>query len=167
MECGLSLGSNLGDRLAQLKTARDRLAHLPGVRLLAQAPVYETEPVGVRPEYAHLPYLNTVLIVESALASGDLHAACAQVEEEAGRVRGADRFSPRTLDIDVLYAGGATSTVPALVLPHPRWAQRRFVLQPLADVRPNLVLPGAAGAVRSLLDALPAGEAVRLFAREW
>lgn len=167
MECGLSLGSNLGDRLAHLKTARDRLAAVPGVRLLAQAPVYETEPVGVRPEYAHLPYLNTVLIVASDLSPRDLHAACARIEEEAGRVRGEDRFAPRTLDIDVLYAGGGPSADPALVLPHPRWAQRRFVLQPLADVRPGLVLPGAAATVRAVLDALPAGEPVRLFAREW
>lgn len=167
MELALSLGSNLGDRLANLRGARDRIAAVPGLKLVAQAPVYETEPVGVRPEFAHLRYLNTVLIVETARAADDVHRDLAGIELDFGRVRSADRFAPRTLDIDLLFAGDCVSQSEHLFLPHPRWAQRRFVVQPLCDVRPDLCLPGMAKPVRDVLADLPPGEALTLFARDW
>lgn len=167
MEIGLSLGSCLGDRLAYLCGARDAIAALDGVRIVATAPVYETEPVGVRPEFAGLPYLNTVLVVETALNPESLRAHLAAMEEAAGRVRGADKFAPRTLDIDVLYAGHATLDTPTLTVPHPRWAQRRFVVQPLADVRPGLILPGSTETVADRLQTIPLTPSVRLFAQDW
>jgi len=80
METGFSLGSNLGDRLLQLATARDRICALPGVRPLATSPVYETDPVGVRPEYRHLPFLNAVLIVESARSPAEWRHLTSQIE---------------------------------------------------------------------------------------
>ena len=167
MEFALSLGSNLGDRLAWLRAGRDRIAALPGVRLTAQAPVYETEPVGVKPEYVHLRYLNTVLVLEADIPVTDLHCALSGIEQALGRVREHDRFAPRTLDIDILYAGRLISGPDGLAVPHPRWAQRRFVLQPLCDVRPDLVLPGASLPVRDLLSAFPAGDGLRLYAATW
>jgi len=167
METGLSLGSNLGDRLANLRAARERLLALPGVRLLAAAPVYETEPVGVKPEFRHLAFLNTVLILEGDLSPVEWRRTTARIEDELGRVRSADKFAPRTLDIDVLYVGDCCVDDGGLVIPHPRWMLRRFVLQPLADVRPELVLPGAALTVFQTLENLPPGEAVKKICTAW
>ena len=167
MEVGLSLGSNLGDRLAHLAAARQRVLALPGVRLLAASPVYETEPVGVQPEYQRLAFFNAVLIVASADAPATWRAATAQIEAELGRVRAADRFAPRVIDLDILFVGREVLEAGGLIIPHPRWAQRRFVLQPLADVRPDLVLPGAAASVRELLARLSPGEKVARFCETW
>ena len=167
MEIGLSLGSCLGDRLAFLRGARDAIEAIDGVRIVASAPVYETEPVGVRPEFAGLPYLNTVLILEAGPDVEALRHRLAAIEEKAGRTRGADKFAPRTLDIDVLYAGDTTLDTPTLVLPHPRWAQRRFDVQPLADVRPGLILPGRSESVAERLQTIPLTPSVRLFAQDW
>jgi 2-amino-4-hydroxy-6-hydroxymethyldihydropteridine diphosphokinase len=167
MECGFSLGSNLGDRLASLRAARRRLAALPGVRELAAAPIYETEPVGVQPEFRHLPFLNTVVILEGEHTPAEWRRLTAQIEDELGRVRSADRFAPRTLDIDVLYVGDCCVDEGGLVIPHPRWRLRRFVLQPLADVRPHLLLPGATQTVVQTLEHLPAGEAITRVCTIW
>lgn len=167
METGLSLGSNLGDRLANLRAARQRLVALPGVRLLAAAPVYETEPVGVKPEFRHLAYLNTVLILEGGGLPAEWRRQTALIEDELGRVRSADKFAPRTLDIDLLYVGDHCVDEGGLIIPHPRWMLRRFVLQPLADVRPDLLLPGATQTVRQTLANLPPGEAVKKISAPW
>lgn len=167
MEAGLSLGSNVGDRLERLRAARDRIAALPGVRLVAQAPLYETEPVGVKPEHKHLLFLNTVLIVETSRTLDDLQAALSAIEKDLGRVRGEDRFAPRLIDVDILYCGDHVSETDRLTLPHPRWSKRRFVVQPLADVRPDLRLPGFTKSVREILASLPPGEEVASFAIDW
>ena len=167
METGLSLGSNLGDRLANLRAARQRLVALPGVRLLATAPVYETEPVGVKPEFRHLAFLNTVLILEDEGEPAAWRRRTAQIEDELGRVRSADKFAPRPLDIDLLFVGDYCLDEGGLVIPHPRWMLRRFVLQPLADVRPDLLLPGATRTVRQTLEHLSPGEAVKPFCTAW
>lgn len=166
-EVGLSLGSNLGDRLANLRAARARLAVWPGVRLVASAPIYETEPVGVKPEYHHLAFLNTVLIVTGDFPPTVWRRLTAQIEDDLGRVRSDDKFAPRTLDIDVLYVGDLCCDDDGVIIPHPRWAERRFVLQPLADVRPDLVLPGAKQTVFQTLENLPVGETVNKFCAAW
>lgn len=170
MEIGLSLGSNLGDRIATFREAAVRLAKLPGLTLRAAAPVYETDPVDARPEYAHLKFLNTVLIAETtddALPLPELGRRLHEIEEELGRIRQADRNAPRTLDIDVLFAGSLTQSDGILDLPHPRWATRRFVVQPLADVRPGLVLPGETRTVADLLAGLPPAGIKRVFDAHW
>lgn len=167
MEIGLSLGSCLGDRLAHLRDARRAIGALRDVSVCAASPVYETEPVGVQPAFAGLPYLNAVLILETERDLDALRVELSDIEAAAGRVRSADRFAPRTLDIDILYAGDLRRDSATLTVPHPRWAERRFVVQPLADVRPDLVLPGCAETVRQRLDAIPLTPAVRLFADVW
>jgi 2-amino-4-hydroxy-6-hydroxymethyldihydropteridine diphosphokinase len=167
LEYGLSLGSNLGDRLANLRAARRGVRALPQTDLAAQSPVYETDPVDVADAWQALSFLNAVLIVRSALAPRDLNRGLHRIEAELGRVRGGDRNAPRPVDIDIIYAGSERSASDDLRLPHPRWAERRFVVQPLADVRPELVLPLEARTVRGVLLALPATPAVVAFAREW
>ena len=166
MELGLSLGSNLGDRLGNLREARRRIEALPGVVPLACSPVYETRPVGVAPATAHLWFLNAVLIVECAAELPAVSIALHAIEADMGRVRGPDPNMPRVIDIDVIYAGAARQADSALTLPHPRWAGRRFVVQPLADVRPGLRLPGEARTVAEVLAALPDEEGVRRIGAE-
>jgi len=162
MEIGLGLGSNLDHRLDNLREATKRITALPGTRLLAKAPIYETEPVDVKPEYKPLQYLNSVIIVESAMELMAFSDAIHKIEDEMGRIRTEDRNAPRTIDIDILYAGQITRADGTLDLPHPRLGHRRYVLQPLADVRPFLRLPGEARLVPDILKALPPSN-VKLF----
>ncbi|MEI8138620.1 MAG: 2-amino-4-hydroxy-6-hydroxymethyldihydropteridine diphosphokinase [bacterium] len=155
MEIGLSLGSNLDHRLENLREATNRIDVLPGVQVLAKAPIYETAPEDVKPEYKTLQYLNTVVIIETDMDLSAFSEAIHKIETDMGRVRTEDRNAPRVIDIDVLYAGNITRADGILDLPHPRWAQRRFVVQPLADVRPFLKLPGESRQVSEILKSLP------------
>lgn len=161
MDVGLSLGSCLGDRLALLRQAKTAIAALDDVEIVAVSPIYETEPVGVKPQYAQFPYLNAVVIIKTSRDLEALRQDLAGIESAAGRVRGEDKFAPRTLDIDILYAGDKKLATATLNLPHPRWAERRFVIQPLADVRPALVLPGIEETVLELLEKIPLTPPVR------
>ncbi len=156
-EIGLSIGGNMGDRMAHLRMATLEISKIPGVTLLAASPIYETEPVGVKEEYRDMPYLNAVLIVQSTLPLNDFSAAIHTIEGKLGRVRMDDRFAPRTIDVDILYAGDTIRAEDDLTLPHPRWAERRFVLQPLSDVRPDLIIPGSDRTVSAHVAALPTG----------
>ena len=157
VEAGVALGSNLGDRAAALRAAVSALRVLPGVEWVAQSRRYETEPEDVAPEHAALRFLNAVAIVRTDLAAADLLAALHGIERALGRRREGGQNAPRTIDLDLLYHGGTRSAAPDLVLPHPRLSRRRFVLQPLADVRPGLVLPGYGVTVAALLSACPPG----------
>lgn len=167
MEVGLSLGSNISSRLDNLKEAKRRILALPGSRLIAQSPIYETEPVGVKPEYQHLDFLNAILILEGPCSAHECFNHFRQIEDEMGRHRGLDRFAPRAIDIDMIYVDNLEIESGGLVIPHPHWKERRFVLQPLADVRPDLLLPGSNESVKDVLAALPEGEDVTLFTRDW
>jgi 2-amino-4-hydroxy-6-hydroxymethyldihydropteridine diphosphokinase len=157
MEVGLSLGSNIGDRLQYLRAAAGAIQALSEIQITGLSPIYETEPVGVKPEYRDMSYLNAVVILETSLAAHVVSGLIHDIEERLGREREGDRFAPRTIDIDILYAGCSISDDPELTLPHPRWAQRRFVLQPLCDLRPDLQIPGSGRTVREHLAALPPG----------
>lgn len=127
----LGLGSNLGDRRRYL---REAVAGL-GESVRAVSPVYETAPMG-GPE-AQGPYLNLVVQLEADLAPHELLALGKRLEAAAGRVR-AERWGPRTLDVDVLWIEGVTMGSPDLTVPHPRMRERRFVMAPLADVAPDI-----------------------------
>ncbi len=167
IEAGLSLGSNLDDKLASLRAARAAIAAIPEVSLLASAPLYETEPVGVPEEFANLPFYNTVLIVGTSLDAHKLFAELQKIELALGRKRTLRQNAPRLIDIDMIYYNGQTIRSGGLVIPHPRWTKRRFVLQPLADVRGFLILPGHDRRVRDILAALPSGQVVRQVMAEW
>jgi len=162
-EAILSLGSNQGDRLGWLKQAGLALLALPHTRLIALSPVYESDPVDVPARYRSLSFLNCVAVLKTTLPPRDFSAAVHAIEADLGRARDGTAGRPRTIDIDIIALGDLTLDAPDLTLPHPRAAARRFVLQPLADLRPSYVLPGATQPVSELLAGLPPAPGVRLF----
>jgi 2-amino-4-hydroxy-6-hydroxymethyldihydropteridine diphosphokinase len=127
----VGLGSNLGDRWMELKRAVDALPDVVRV-----SPVYETEPLG-GPEHQH-PYLNCVVELRTALSARDLLEVGRALEARAGRVK-KGKDEPRPLDVDVLLVSDSTFDEPGLKVPHPRMWERRFVLQPLSDLAPEIV----------------------------
>ena len=145
----LSVGSNLGDRLGTLQGCVQAISGLAGTDVLAISPVYETAPVGGP---AQPDYLNAVLAVRTALDPRALLAATQGIEADFGRVR-AERFGPRTLDIDIISYDGEVSDDPVLTLPHPRARERAFVLAPWHDIDSAASLPGR-GPVAALLARL-------------
>lgn len=130
----LSIGSNLGDRAAQLRTAVAEFADV----LLATSPVYETAPWGGVPQE---PYLNAVLLVAGDETPAEWLARAHKAEDAAGRER-TERWGPRTLDVDIVHVDGVLSEDPELRLPHPFAHERAFVLQPWLDVEPGATLSG-------------------------
>lgn len=150
---GIALGSNLGDRQANLEHGVELLlSRLPQAGLTAVAALYETEPVDCAP--GTQAFLNTVIEVEAALSPAEMHAHLVAVEQAMGRPSQRERNSPRTLDLDMLYAGDYISEDPVLTVPHPRLHVRRFVLEPLAEIRPSLTLPGQDRSIAELLETL-------------
>lgn len=118
----IALGSNLGDRDAMLRGARAAIAALPGTRILGASPIEETAPLG---PVAQDPYLNQMLLVETALEPRPLLDALLAIEQQAGRVRG-ERWGPRTLDCDIVLFGERSIREPGLTIPHPELAHRAF-----------------------------------------
>jgi 2-amino-4-hydroxy-6-hydroxymethyldihydropteridine diphosphokinase len=114
-----------------------------------------------------LLYLNTVLIVESATDLLPLSRQLHGIEDRMGRRRGPDRNGPRPIDIDILYANGLSLATAEVRVPHPRWKERRFVVQPLAEVRPDLALPGEPRTVSEVLRSLPERPRVTCFTKQW
>jgi len=142
----IALGGNLGDRLATLREAVEAIGALPGAEVTGVSPVYETAPVG-GPEQPD--YLNAVLSARTALPARTLLDRLHEIEAAAGRVRDV-RWGARTLDLDIIAYGDERSDDPVLTLPHPRAAERAFVLAPWHDLDPDAVLPGH-GPVADLL----------------
>lgn len=151
----LSLGSNVGDRETQLRDAHSRLGGLG--RVVAVSSVYETEPV----EFTEQPwFLNCAIRLETSLAPQQLMNAILDTEQQMGRVR-RHRKGPRSIDIDILLFGNEIIESQELTIPHPAMYQRRFVLEPMAEIAPKVVHPILKKTIRELLDALPPGQAVR------
>ncbi len=145
----LGLGSNLGDREAALRSALELIE--PHVKNLRVSPLYETEPVDYT---AQRWFLNLVVEAETELFPMQLLHATQRIERELGRVRTVPK-GPRTIDIDILLYGKAVVRSATLEIPHPRMAERRFVLAPLADLAPELRHPLTHRSVREMLDAAP------------
>ena len=142
----IGLGSNLGDREAALRSALDLL----GDDVVAVSSFRETDPVG----YLDQPrFVNAAAALETELEPRAMLDRLLEVERELGRTRDGPRFGPRTIDLDLLLYGDRVIDEPGLVVPHPRLAERRFVLEPLAELDPDLVVPGL-GRVSDLLARL-------------
>ena len=148
----LALGSNLGDRLANLQAAVDALGAGSGLDEIMVSPVYQTAPVGGPPQPDSR---NAVLVAATSLPPRAVLDRGRAAEAALGRARG-PRWGPRTIDVDVITYGNEISGDPELTLPHPRAHERAFVLAPWRDLDPGAVIPGR-GRVADLLAALPAG----------
>lgn len=149
----IGLGSNLDDPLRQVDRAVAALARLPSTRLLRVSRRFRTEPWGEADQPA---FVNAVAELATRLPPRALLDALLAIERAQGRERGAQRWGPRTLDLDLLVHGDARIDEPGLEVPHPRIAERAFVLVPLADLDADLVVPGI-GRVRDLLAGVDAG----------
>ncbi len=148
MRAYLGLGSNEGDRLANLRAARDALAR--EVEVTGASSVYETEPQG---EVTEQPdFLNACLAIETELEPEELLELCKRVERGLGREEGGARHGPRPIDVDVLLAGGLEHRSERLTLPHPDLTRRRFVLEPLLELDPGLSLPDGTALAERLAD---------------
>jgi len=152
----LSLGSNLGDRLINLKNAISTLS--PKVRVMAQSSVYETEPWGYSDQPA---FLNTVVKGDTDLNPRELLAFLKTIEVSLGR-RKTFRFGPRLIDLDILLFDDLVMDAPDLIIPHPRIAERAFVLVPLSEIAPDLSLPNSGTTIQQLRSSVDTNS-VKLF----
>jgi 2-amino-4-hydroxy-6-hydroxymethyldihydropteridine diphosphokinase len=157
----LALGSNLGERLTSIQGAINALADTPDVWVTGASPVYETEPIDCPP--GSETFLNAVVLIDTTLAASRLLDRAHAIEDAFGRERGEGVAvnAPRTLDVDVIVVGDRRADEPHLTLPHPRAAERAFVLQPWYDVEPDAVLPDH-GAIADLLEKAPDRDGLKL-----
>ncbi len=155
----VGLGANLGDAAGTLRAALGALAQLPGTRLVAASPLYRTPAWGrdQQPDF-----INAVARLDTALPARGLLQHLLEIERQFGRRREPGlRWGPRTLDLDLLLYGRQVIDEPGLQVPHPYLHERAFALVPLADLAPDLQIPGQ-GEVRTLLAGLDAGAIVRI-----
>jgi len=166
MRTAVALGSNIGDRLENLRTARKSILDLANVKApLLSSAVYETEPVSCEPGAGK--FLNAVVEFGYADDPARLLEQLIGIEEVFGRKRDHPQNVSRMIDVDLLYRGEQRINDKRLQLPHPRLHLREFVLRPLADIRPELMLPGQNKAIRELLAEVEhTGEVIR-FAEQW
>ena len=152
----VGLGSNLGDRRNYLEEAITRLAQPPDVQVVARASLYETEPVGL----GRQPwFLNTVVELRTTRPPRALFQLCQRIEAELGRVK-RERWGPREIDLDLLFYGERVVDEPDLQIPHPELARRRFVLEPLAELAPELQHPTLHRTIEELLAMVKDGKGV-------
>lgn len=144
----VGIGSNLGDPVAAVRAAFDALESLPDTRVPLRSSLYRSAPVGPQ-DQPH--FVNAVAGLLTQLAAADLLRALQSLEDAAGRERGGERWGPRTLDLDLLAYSTQVIDAPGISVPHPRIAERNFVLLPLSEIAPSLVIPGRGSA--SLLAA--------------
>ncbi len=154
-EVYIALGGNLGDRAATMVSALERLSRI--MTISRRSETYETAPKYVADQP---PFLNMAVCGNTDLAPEPLLDSLKSIETALGRVAG-QRFGPRPIDLDILFYDSEQIDTPRLTVPHPRLPERRFVLQPLADIAPDLRHPVSGLTVAEMLDALPADDDVR------
>jgi 2-amino-4-hydroxy-6-hydroxymethyldihydropteridine diphosphokinase len=161
MRAGVALGSNLGERIAHLRNARREIVAMSGaLPPLRCSAIYETEPVDC--EQGAAKFFNAVIEFGYSGRPEELRRALAGIERTLGRPAPHERNVSRPIDLDLLYFGDLVMETAELRIPHPRMVEREFVLRPLADIRPDLVLPKQTETVGALLSRLPASGVVRL-----
>jgi 2-amino-4-hydroxy-6-hydroxymethyldihydropteridine diphosphokinase len=165
MKVGIALGSNLGNRMENLRAAKQAIVDLVGNKALLVSPVYETDPVHCEPGAGK--FLNAVLEIGYDGDPSELLEHMIGIEESLGRERDHGRNVSRKIDIDLLYADELNVENERLQLPHPRLGTRKFVLQPLADIRSDLVLPGQTKTIGELLAQTEDSTKVNCFADKW
>ncbi|RYD62882.1 MAG: 2-amino-4-hydroxy-6-hydroxymethyldihydropteridine diphosphokinase [Verrucomicrobiaceae bacterium] len=155
---GIALGSNLGDRLSNIRAAIRELRQISApAEPLLKASVWQTEPKLCPPDSPM--FLNTVVEIGHEGEPFSLLEITKAIEKRLGREAAAERNAPRVIDVDLLYFGDRIIDTEELALPHPRIIERRFVLQPLAEIRPHLILPGQHADIATLLAGLESEEA--------
>lgn len=166
MRAGIALGSNLGDRLVALQSARNRVLKIAGVSgpILCSS-IYETEPVDSSPGAGR--FLNAVLELEFGGDPSFFLQNLQDIESEMGRPAQRAINAPRPIDLDILYLGNLVLSTPELVIPHPRLHLRRFVLEPLTEINPSLRLPGHNTSASALLASLQDPAGVHRAAEQW
>jgi 2-amino-4-hydroxy-6-hydroxymethyldihydropteridine diphosphokinase len=153
MRAAIALGSNLGDRLANVQSARDRIRALDGAtEPTVQSAIYETSPVDCEP--GAQAFYNAVIEIGFEKSADALFEALQKIERDLGREHNHGRNVSRAIDLDLLYFGSERRSAAVLQLPHPRMTDRKFVLQPLCDIAPDLRLPGQTKNVGELLAQL-------------
>lgn len=154
----------MGDSVALLEKAATMVEALPDTKPLARSSLYETEAVDVPPQFADIKFINSVIAVETTLSPEAFSEAIHGIETALGRVRSGLRHEPRSIDIDIVAFGPLVSADPALTLPHPEAARRRFVMEPLVEILPDFILPGQARTAAEIASSLPARPTVRRLA---
>ncbi|OZU89550.1 2-amino-4-hydroxy-6-hydroxymethyldihydropteridine diphosphokinase [Virgibacillus indicus] len=147
----LALGTNIEPRINYLSNALQELEESRDISIRRKSPIYETAPVGYTDQG---DFLNMVIEADTALSTIELLDKCQQIEKELGRKRGI-RFGPRTIDLDILLYNHENSKMERLIIPHPRMHKRAFVLIPLNDIAPNLIIPATEKRVADLINELP------------
>ena len=168
VQIGLSLGSNLGNKTENLRKAARMILAQEDAQLVGKSSLYETEPVDVKAEFQHMKFLNSVMIIETTLEAQHWLERIAEVEYALGRRRDSDdRNVPREVDVDIIFYGDQLIGSGGLMVPHPRWAERRFVVQPLAELQPDRVLPGMDRSVSDVLETLPGEDELTQLDTAW
>ena len=166
MRTAVALGSNVGDRLENLRVARRQIIELNGIQSpILSSVIYETEPMDC--ERGASKFLNAIVEFDYEDDPVELLERLVRIEESLGRKRDHQRNVSRTIDIDLLYCGDCQIDNERLHLPHPRMHLRKFVLQPLTDIRPDLILPGQARTIADLLGELEDCGSVVSLASNW
>ena len=148
----ISIGSNIGDKLANCKQAISALDGLDGIKVTSGSPFYRTAPV----DYLDQDwFVNAALQIETTLAPRELLSALQLIQRQAGRKKDPIRFGPRIIDLDIIFYDSLIINSPELVIPHPRMHKRRFVLQPICDIDPAFVHPVFQKEIQILLGQLP------------
>ncbi len=163
----LGIGSNLGDRVGTVQMALTMLAATPGMEVMAASSLYESEPVGMRPEAGQPEwFVNAAVAVDTSLDPATLLQVCLGIEQQLGRNRGSeDRrngYASRTVDLDILFYGPGVVEADGLTIPHPRLHERAFVLVPLLELAPDFIHPVLGKPIRRLHFELEAPEEVCL-----
>jgi 2-amino-4-hydroxy-6-hydroxymethyldihydropteridine diphosphokinase len=162
----IALGSNLGDRLAHLQQARDALCALDLTENFLQSSIYQTAPV-LCPDDSP-DFFNAVISIDYLGTARELHQETRAIELSLGRCTATERNAPRVIDLDILLFGDEIIEEPELSIPHPRLHLRRFVLEPLCEIHPHLMIPGLQGTIQAHLSLLTAQESeLILVTSEW